>query len=249
MKFTLDCLLQQCAITVNRKMEQSANRKRKGLTKTHRSWSWQYPATERRRMLSWEEHQLCTGPQALSSTEQLRQTQAEVPRGSIFHWEAQFWLPWHINLLSFLLRKTEQLFKIHSHESFLLANKSQIHQEKPRWGLTSEPSQVQQWHSPPFSTQRQQNLGSAPHSGKRQRHPIPEKLAILVVWLQLGAPFAAGAGLRCPHQLWVRAVLPVTIPPRQDFSLWQSQDLESQSLVLTSLQSQVYTSPTQETMS
>lgn len=31
----------------NRKMEQSANRKRKGLIKTHQSWSWRFPLPQK----------------------------------------------------------------------------------------------------------------------------------------------------------------------------------------------------------
>lgn len=88
---------------------------------------------------------------ALTDINQSRST-----KGSIFHREVGCWLPSYISLFSFLLRKTKQVLKTHSHEAFLVTDKRQIHREKPRgWGFSSEHSQVQQWHSPSFSTQRQ----------------------------------------------------------------------------------------------
>lgn len=83
------------------------------------------PTTKTRHTLSSEEHELCSDPQPLASTN--RQNRSRSTKGKYF-----------------------------SLRSGVLANKSQIHQEKPRrWGLSSEHSHVQQWHSPSLSTQRQ----------------------------------------------------------------------------------------------
>lgn len=57
----------------NRKMEQSANRKRKGLIKTHPAPSWRSPpTTETRHRLSWEEQELCIDPQHWQTQTELR---------------------------------------------------------------------------------------------------------------------------------------------------------------------------------
>lgn len=94
----------------NRKMEQSANRKRKGLIKTHPAPSWRSPATETGHRLSWEEQELCTAP---DSTDKPTQSWRRA-KGGFFIEE---WAGGYHNTFT-LLRKTKQVLKVHSHEFF-----------------------------------------------------------------------------------------------------------------------------------
>lgn len=72
----------------NRKMEQSANRKRKGLIKTHQPRADDTPTMATRHMLSLAEHKLCSGPQSVASTDKFGQNQSRSTKGKYFSWRS-----------------------------------------------------------------------------------------------------------------------------------------------------------------
>lgn len=169
----------------NRKTEQSANRKRKGLIKTHPSPSRRSPPCGNKAQAE------PGGAGALqgSKPSQHWKTQTELEekgQDKYFHWGEGWWLPQFINLLSTFTKENEA-----SHESFSLANKSQAHQEKPRnelWAVSSSD------RAHPFCSKTTEFGHSS--TAQRVRQPIQEELAVSVVWLKwhltARAPFEPG---------------------------------------------------------
>lgn len=127
----------------NRKMEQSANRKRKGLIKTHPSPSWRSPRYGNTAHAELGGAGAPHGPTALTAL--TNSELEEKGQGQCFHWGLGWWLPAYINLLCCLLRKTKQ-------------QKPNPPGKAKKWALSS----VQQWQGLSFSTQRHWNLGTAP---------------------------------------------------------------------------------------
>lgn len=145
----------------NRKMEQSANRKRKGLIKTQPSPSWQCPSTETRQGWAGGAGAL-QDPQSLTALPNPHTTGGEGPRqGCSCSWRSGV-VATTIPQLAFLFAEENKAGASETQPWILLCSltnaKGTRKSQKQRWAL----SRVQHGHSPSFSTQRQQNLGTAP---------------------------------------------------------------------------------------
>lgn len=143
----------------NRKMEQSANRKRKGLIKTQPSPSWQCPSTETRQGWAGGAGAL-QDPQSLTALPNPHTTGGEGPRQGC-SWRSGV-VATTIAQLAFLFAEENKAGASETQPWILLCSltnaKGTRKSQKQRWAL----SRVQHGHSPSFSTQRQQNLGTAP---------------------------------------------------------------------------------------